>query len=311
MALGTASALALGGLSSLFGGIAGGTEDRSRRQLLLQPQGAFETRLRGIQGSLFDEIQGLLTAGPGAEAVTQATGAQRDLAERLRLLSETGGLPSQADITAGQQTAAQFFAPQQTALEQLFGRQETETSRLAARLGRPVSDPILRAKLAESQGQQQSLLSAQQGASAQQFALGLGQTRIAAATQRAGVLSGLSQQAFQNRFNVLGLGTNLAQQEREFRLRSAGEERTSGGGFGGVAQGILGGIGFAGNVVGGGARAGIFNFGQGQQQPQQLASGRGPAGFAGGGGAGGLAGIGRVAPRGAGVGVDIAQILGG
>lgn len=293
MAIGTAALLGIG--SAVFGGIAGGSGDRSRRNLAIQPQGAFETRLRGIQGSLFDEIQALQQAGPGAESVTQSVEAQRDLARRLQELAESGGLPSQADVSAGQESAAQFFAPEQTALEQIFGRQETETSRLAARLGRPVTDPILRAKLAESQGQQQALLSARQGASAQRFALGLGQTRIAAATQRAGVLSGLSQQAFQSRFNVLGLGNQLAQQERQFRLASAGQETTSGGGFGGVAQGILGGIGFAGEVIGGGARSGLFGAGAAPQQGAPLASGRTPipggGAFGGGAGGGAFAGV--------------------
>ena len=89
---------------------------------------------------------------------------------------------------------------------------------MSAQLGRPVNDPIIQAKLAQQQSQQQSVLGAQQTAFGSQFALNLPQQRLGFQAQGASVLQDLANRAQTNRQVALSLGSSIQNLERNFRL---------------------------------------------------------------------------------------------
>lgn len=194
--------------------------------------------------SLFQQLSGLANQ-PGAQQDISA-GRQATL-DYANLLQNQDILPSQQDISSSNQFAQNIFAPQQTALNQLFQDQVTQSNRNAARMGRSINDPILANKLAQEQARQTALLQANQGSYASQLALQLPSQRLNNAMNRANALQGLSTQALNNRLQILGLGQQLGQAERNFRLQTSQQygnnTQTSGGGLGGAIAGGLGGAG--------------------------------------------------------------------
>lgn len=208
-------------------------------------EGDLAQSARESQGAQFGELEQLLTRGGMSQAegdLDQARMAQLDLAQMLRG-AQAG--PSEQDTIRAQKFAQDIFAPQQEALSQTFRDQETETARLAARLGRTVDDPILRARLAQSQADQTRMLGAQQGAFTAQTAQGFQNQALQLQNQLAQVRGGLASQALQNRQALMGMGQSLLTQERNFRLATANKQTTqtgtSEGGFGdliGAAGGI-------------------------------------------------------------------------
>lgn len=267
------AAAAVGG--AVIGGVAGSQKDvveTERRRLLGAPSDLEKLGLQ-VQQEELGTLRDFVSQGPSGDDLQASLTAQRGLAARFGELSETGLLPTSQDITRTSGIAQQIFAPEQTALEQFFRRQETEAQRTSARLGRPVNDPILQSKLRTGFLEQQALLGARTGSFAAQLALQQPQQRLSLQQAQASVLGGLASQALQNRQTLLGLGQQIANSERNFRLQSAPEigRQTSGGGLKG---GLLGGLsgaatlgGAAAGFGGGGGGLPLPGFGGGQQSP--------------------------------------------
>lgn len=200
-----------------------------------------------LQDDQLKALQALFSKGATSKDYATAVQSQRDLAKLLGEMQSTSGLPTEQDIDTANRIASQLFGARQTALQQLFEDQTTEANRLAARLGRPVNDPILQAKLRTGFIRQQDLVNAEQNAAAQNLALQLPGQRLGFAQAQSQILSALGDQAVSNINYLLSLGNQIANQERNFRLQT-GERYSSGsikegGGIGGAITGAIGGIG--------------------------------------------------------------------
>lgn len=237
----------LGGLAELFGG----TPSAS----------ALEQQAGGVVGRQFKSLEELIGAGPGLQDVRAGLGAQRNLGAFLLQLQQSGGLPSQQDITQTTGLAGQLFQGRRAGLEQAFERQRIGASRRAAVSGRSATDPVLANQLAQSQIRQESLLGAQQQAFGTSLALQLPGQRLGFASQRAQVLGGLGQQGLTNRAALLGFGRQVLGQEQKFRL-GRGQQ---GGGLSGAIKG-----GFAGFGAGLSAANQLQQFNQNQGQDLQF-----------------------------------------
>lgn len=239
------SLLALGLGGAALGALGGmmPSKQESQTRLEMAPESQLEKDISSRLPGQLQGLESLIGLGAGSSDVTAGVEAQRGLAGLLESLQSTSGLPNEKDIMEAQRFGSQVFQPQRVALEQGFLKEEQRVAQLAAQLGRPVNDPILQAKLAESKMNQFGQLEAQQGAFSAQEARRLPQQRLNLAEQLAGVRGGLATQAMQNRMTLLGLGQNLLQNERNFRVASATRNTTgqSGGGLQGAITGALGG----------------------------------------------------------------------
>jgi len=205
----------------------------------------------------FQDLQTLVNMGPGAEAIQADTQFQRQFGDFLSQMFQSGGVPTADQINQANQFAGQIFAPQRTAMQQAFQDQITQAQRLAARMGRPGTDPILLNKLAQEQTRQQAMLEAEQGAFAANFAQQLPQQQMNIGAMLSQLRGGLALQALQNRQMMLALGNQLTNSERQFRLATAtrtGTNNQTQTGGGGLAGGI------AGALTGAGAFTSLANF---------------------------------------------------
>lgn len=242
---------------AILGALAGAQKDKNVQDSSVQlgPESALENQMRNFQAQDFSQLQGFLGAGAGEQDFASGAESQRKLAELLQGLAQTGGRPNESQIAQSEQFSQRMFEPQRVALEQSFTDQAQRVAQLSAQLGRPVNDPILQAKLAESQTKQQAQLGAQQGAFAAQESQRQPFQQLDFASQLANVRGGLASQALQNRLTIAGMGQQLLQQERNFRLKQAGRkvEGISGGGFKGLVTGMMAGaqadVGIAKNAV--------------------------------------------------------------
>lgn len=247
---------------SLFRTLFGGPSSSTSR-INMAPESALEGQARGVSGEQLKLLQDLIGAGPGQADVTAGADASRGLASLLEQISGQGGRPSAADLQSARQLAGDVFAPEEQAVRAGFAEQEQSTSQLAARLGRQVNDPILRAKLAQEQTRQLGQVGARRTAFAAQEAQQAPMRQIGLAESLANVRGGLASQALANRQALFTLGQSALQAERQFRLGSASQTRTesSGGGLLDTIGGIAGGIG---GLVGIGSRiGGLFGGGGG------------------------------------------------
>jgi hypothetical protein len=242
-------AAAIGG--ALLGGVAGAFGSNSKQSQTSwidagNATGAENAGQSGMMGA-YGQLQDFVNRGPGGQDVTNAYGAQTDLAAMLKQMQESGGLPAGTDIAQAQNLAGGMFQAQRVGLQQNFLDQSQQADRQAALMGRGGNDPVLRAKLAQEQTRQSAMLDAQQGAFGQNLAMQLPGQRLGFAGQRANVLGGLATQAMQNRQSIAAMGEGIMNQERNFRLQTAkryGEQtQSSGGGIGGAISGALGGAG--------------------------------------------------------------------
>ncbi len=262
----------------------GGNDDKRLQEL----EAKAKSNTGGFLQSQFKDLQSMLTQnGPGASDVGAATGASRDLASMLAEYSRTGGLPGQGDISAANSFATDIFGARQVGLNQQFTQMGQQASREAALSGRGSADPILRARLMESQAGMQDMLNAEKTGFASQYAQQLSGNRLSFAGQRADVLNALGNQATQNRLALLGLGSSLNEAERGWRLNNAtrvskqekevglGDVFTGAIGLAGAVTGIGGMLAGGSAAIGGAAKAGaaagslgnnIFGVGQGVSQ---------------------------------------------
>jgi hypothetical protein len=216
----------------------GGDGGKERQRLMAQraelqktmqgivPISQLETMGREAQEKGFADFLRGTELGPGDQDISAALTAQRGFADTLGQFAEGGFLPSEQDFATAQQFTEQAFAPAQQQMAQMFSAQQTQARRLAAQLGRPVNDPVIQAKLAQEQAQQQAMMGAQQTAFGSQFALNLPQQRLGFQGQQASVLGDLANRAQANRQLALSLGSSIQNLERNFRLQ-AGPQRAS------------------------------------------------------------------------------------
>lgn len=107
-------------------------------------------------------------------------------------------------------------------------------------------------KLMQERTRQQQQLGAQMGSFQAQQAQAAPMQRLEFANQLSGVQGGLASQAMANRQALFGLGSQLKQQEQQFRLGTASRtsSQTSGGGAAGAINGAIAGMGTGGNIAG-------------------------------------------------------------
>jgi hypothetical protein len=221
------------GAGALLGGLAGAQGRTQTTSINVGEANALETQGYNTQLEQLKELEKMLGAGSGftaADAGAASTGA-RDLVTALQGALATGGMPTQADIASSNTLAQQLFAPQQTGLNQAFEQQRQMSSRQAARMGRASIDPVLTNLLSQDQTRQQSMLNAQQGQFATQFAQQMPQQRLALQSQLSQAQAGLASQALANRQALLSLGQQLTQSERNWRLGTASQTSSQPGNF--------------------------------------------------------------------------------
>lgn len=217
-------------------------------------QGASQLENTAYQGQrdMYSQLTGLVNAGPGASAVSDATGAGNQFADLLQSFLNNKGLPGQEQISYANNYASKLFDPQRVALQQSFTDQNVQGQRLAARLGRSGADPVLQAKLGIEQTRQQQMLSSQQGAFAAQTANGMPQQQLGMSEALFNVRQNLATQAFNNRSTLLQLGNQLTASERNYRVATATRNNSTTGSNNGSSGGGLGGA-IAGGLAGAGA----------------------------------------------------------
>ena len=247
------------GAGALLGALGGSQGDRATRSVSLAPASRNETFGSDLAFNTAHDLEGLLTGNQFNEAATPLIG-------QLNTLIAQGGMPSDTQITQANQFAQALFAPQQEALNNSYTQAKQDVARTAAILGRPIDDPILNAKLAQFQGQQQAELSANQGAFAAQFAQQMPTQMLNLQQQLASIRAGLASQAIANRQALFNIGNTMQTQGQNFRLGTATQTVQSGGGFGGAINGAIAGIGAAGKLFSGFSKASGSNSSATQQK---------------------------------------------
>jgi hypothetical protein len=290
MAVATGTAIALGvGAGALAGAMGSESEQNSTSGISLGRMGELEGQAGNTVQQNLSQLNDIVSKGGNAEDAAMATQAQRELADAYGQAARTGGIPGQEDIATGNSLAARLFEAQRMGMQQAFGDQEKQFARQSALMGRSPVDPILRAKLAQEQTRQSSMLGAQQNSLAMQLAMNQPMQRLGLQGQRAGILGGLATQAMANRQALLSLGSGVQAQERSFRLatgtRWGNTTQESGGGLQGALTGGLAGAGM------GMSAAGMFGAGGFGSAPKTL-----DLGGTGGGQVGGLSGMNYGAP---------------
>lgn len=230
MALG---AIIGGALGAVAGGLGSSSSQSSVSGIRVAPETALEKQATGYLGQNLGQLNDLTQAGPGVQDQTNYLNSSRSLASLLQSYSQGGYLPTAADTASASGLADQLLNPS-------FRQQGVEADRLAARLGRPVNDPIIQNKLRQGLADVRSSFIAQR---AQQMPL----ERLGFAQQYASVNQGLASQAFANRQALLQAGNTLREADRAYRINTGeryGEtSQSSGGGLGGAISGALGGAG--------------------------------------------------------------------
>ncbi len=225
-------------------------------------QGRSGLEAASYEGQLknYNDLSDLVGRGPGANEVSANTQFQNQYAQQLQQLMGNIANPNQQQNFA---TAQQYFAPQQTALNQQFEQQGVQSNRLAARLGRAGNDPILRNKLSQEQTRQQTMLNSQIGQFGQELPAFQANQIMGVGNALSNLRGGLATQAMNNRSQMLSMGQQLAASERQYRINTAQQygssyshgETLSGGGMkgalGGAMQGFSMGMGMP--SMGGGA----------------------------------------------------------
>lgn len=225
------------------GALAGSMKDKSRSTVDVAPENALEQLGGKTQTDMLNSLTSLTNLGPGERDITSGLNSQRDLASLLAEMVKTGGMPSQADYTNARSFTDQVFSPERTALNQNFQQAQIDANRAAARMGRGGNDPILLNKLLQEKTRQQQMLDSNMTSFFAQQAQAMPGQRLNLAGQLAQVNSGLASQAMANRQALFSLGSQIKQQEQNFRLGTATRESESGGGMKGALQGGIAGFG--------------------------------------------------------------------
>lgn len=277
------------------------TSTSSKSGINVAPETDLEKQANPLLGRQLTGMEGLVNAGPGAEAMTGATGAANDYSSLLQRLGTGTGLldAQQAGIGGYTQLGNQLYGG-------LMRQQTAQAQQMAARQGRGMNDLMLQNKLGQQRNDLVGSFAAQQAMAAPgQQAQYMG--------ERNNVMQGLASQAMANRQSLLSAGSTLREQDRAYRINTgerysntsqtsnpsmmsnlgaiagiagaafgAGGLFSAGGALGGAAKGAAGGVGsqlgsgMTGTLgVGGGGQGQSFlgAFGQTAGQLGQAAGG--------------------------------------
>ena len=259
---------------------------RTTSGINLRSESELEKAATGDISSQYGFLKDFLSRGPGSEAIDASNTSQNDFVRMLKGINANGGMPTDEDRRQANIFADDLFKPQQEALNQSFTQQNEDAARLAARLNRPVNDPIIQAKLRQEQMRQSAMLGADRAAFTSQEVRNSPFRRLELQGQLADAQGALASQAMANRMQLLNLGNALQSQERNWRLQTgerygtsnmAGETKSGGGLMGGIGAytGLIGGITNIGN-----SGLSAFNGGSGQSQPAYSDRGSGQMNFA-------------------------------
>lgn len=237
-------AAGIGAIGSAVGGAF--SNNGSSTQLPVLPGASqLQGQLQGGLGAQYSGLQNYMNPNSGdlssGTAQSNYGGSVGAFSQALQNYAQGGGMPNAQQIAAGQTSAQAQFAPQQQALQQQFYYQNQSNAQQEALLGRGPTDPILQAKLAQSQGFQQQQLTAQQGAYGNQLAMQMPQNQLNAMGQQNQLLGNVYQQALSNQQYLLSTGSQLLGQQYSYQLGAGGRQTNTSLG-GGVAGGIAGGI---------------------------------------------------------------------
>lgn len=236
------------GAGALLGGLAGSQGDKASSGLDVGQASQLETAGTNAMQSGLDQFGQMVAAGPGQTDVLNASANSTKLQEMLKQYASGGYLPTEADFTTANQFTTQAFKPQQVAMDQAFTGQQERAAQLAARLGRPVNDPVIQNMLSKEYMQGQERMGAEMSAASSQLALQMPQQRLGYTAQLADVSNALASQAMSNRSALLSLGQQVQQSERNWRLNTATRTQESGGGIGGMINGAIAGAGAFANI---------------------------------------------------------------
>ena len=243
---------------AIVGGVIGAQKDtksatdNSFSSTYLAPQSELGQAAQKGQLSNYNSYQDLVNAGANQSDVTSARNQTLSLADMLQQYSQGAFLPNQQDISIANNLSNQLLQPS-------FYQGQIDANRLASQMGRPINDPVIQAKLRQSQA-------LQQGQMATNFAMQFPQQRLGYAQQLTDVRGALASQAMANRQSILSIGGNILGQSNQMQIAGASHQgwdsqnTSSGGGFTGFAKGAMAGFGsFAGmGGMGGGASPGSF-----------------------------------------------------
>lgn len=219
---------------AVLGGIAGAMSSGD-----LGPMSQLGVNAQQYSTDALNGYASLAAAGPGIGDYTKGIQSQRDLASTYgNLASSASGM---YNFGAGNQLANQAFAGQREALQQSFAQQLQQANNAASRAGRSSNDPILRARLAQAQTQQSAQLAANQSSAAVGFARQSVADQLSGLGQQTQLLAGLGNQALSNQSNLFNMSQGALQNERNYGLQVAQNERAAGGGLKGAITGALGG----------------------------------------------------------------------
>lgn len=238
------------GASAVIGAVAGNQPKKSSTSINAGTAGNDERFATRTITNQFSSLNNLVKQGPGASDVTAGLESQRGLADLLKQMTANGGAPSTEDLASANQFSQDIFAPERQSITSGFAEQAQRTAQLAARLGRPVNDPILQSRLAQEQTRQIGGLEARQTAFRAEEARNTSNRRLQLQAGLADVQGGLATQAFQNRQSLLGLGQSIQAAERNFRLGTATQNTTGGGGSGEAISGGFAGAGAGASLMG-------------------------------------------------------------
>lgn len=254
MPIGTATAIALGG-SALLGGIAGaaGKQSNETSGYNLNPASTLQNNAQAGIGADYQQYRQFIDSGPGQQDVSNAYGANRDLASMLDSYRQNGMYATQDDINRSNGYADSLFAPQQAGLNQQFELNRQQFANQAAIQGRNPLDAVFANKQYTAQSNAQLGLNAERGAFATNYAMQQPMQRLGLAEQRTNLLNGLATQAMANRQALMSMGSGLLGAERNYQLSSSERygKSSSGGGLSGAIEGALGGLGAGSRIAAG------------------------------------------------------------
>jgi hypothetical protein len=208
----------------------------------LAPESDLERLASGQISGNFGDLIKMLSGGPGQGDVDASNASQQDFVKMMRGINASGGLPTDEDRRQANIFADDIFRPQTEALNQSFTQQNEGAARLAAKLNRPINDPIIQAKLRQEQMRQSSMLGAERASFTSQEARNSPFRRLSLQGQLADAQGSLASQAMSNRMQLLNLGNSLQSQERNFRIQT-GERFTNGTQTQHSGGGLMGGLG--------------------------------------------------------------------
>jgi hypothetical protein len=210
----------------------------------ITPESEFERMLRERNQGQYGDMNKFLQAGIDPNAMSNAAGTDRGLADMLRQYSQTGGQPNTQDWNNANEFASQAFAPQQLQMNYDFDQQNIQAKQMAAKMGRSANDPQIQAQLAQQQSQMAGQLNQAQSQYASNFALAQPRQRLGYTSQLADVNRSRASMAMQNQQTMLGMSSQNLGMERDWRLQTGGrfgsQVQESGGGLKGALTGFMG-----------------------------------------------------------------------